>query len=107
MIAHQLSIEEALEERELGMGLAILRGQVEYRERIKAAIAALAEDGDPFSSDDIRREAGDTPAGASPNLIGALVNGALKRGEIEFVGFTRSARVIGHGNRVGLYRGVA
>lgn len=106
MIAHQLSIEEALEERELGMAVVILRSQVEYRERIKAAIAVLAFSGQTFSSDDIRQQSGETPQGASPNLIGALVNGALKRGEIEFVGFTRSSRVVGHGNRVGLYRGM-
>lgn len=105
MIAHQLSIDEALEERELGMAVVILRSQVEYRERVKAAIAVLADGGAAFSSDDIRREAGDTPVGCSPNLIGALVNSALRQGLIHQVGYTRSGRVIGHGNRVGLYCG--
>ena len=102
----QMDLLEALARREAGQDLAIEWANVEYRERLTAAIKVLAARGEAFCSDDIRLAAGDPPAGCSPNLVGALVNHALRSGLIHTVGFTRSKRVIGHANLVGQYVGV-
>ena len=77
----------------------------EYKERLSNSIKVLAARGETFCSDDIRKIAGDPPPGQSPNLVGALVNHALRAGLIHTVGYTRSARVAGHANLVGRYEG--
>lgn len=102
----QLDIFEAMRRREAGQDLAIEHSNTTYREKLTAAIKVLAARGAQFCSDDIRALAGDPPEGFSPNLVGALVNHALRSGLIHTVRFTRSARVEGHGNLVGLYEGV-
>jgi hypothetical protein len=104
--AHQLDIFEAFARREAGQDLVVAHADTDYRERLAAAIKVLAARGEPFCSDDIRCEVGDPPAGASPNLVGALVNHALRSGLIHTIRWTRSSRVAGHGNLVGLYVGV-
>jgi hypothetical protein len=68
-------------------------------------IKALAASGEGFCSDDLRREAGDPPC--DHHLIGAVMQGAIKRGLIKQVSTTRSGRLIGHGNKVGVYVGVS
>jgi hypothetical protein len=65
----------------------------------------LAASGEGFCSDDLRREAGDPPC--DHHLIGAVMQGAIKRGLIKQVSTTRSGRLIGHGNKVGVYVGVS
>lgn len=104
--AAQLDIFEAIARREAGQDLAIASADTDYRERLTAAIKVLAARGESFCSDDIRSLAGDPPDGESPNLVGALVNHALRAGLIHTIRWTRSARVVGHGNLVGLYVGV-
>jgi hypothetical protein len=101
----QLDILEAIARREAGQDLVIEHADTNYQERLTAAIKVLAAGGETFCSDDIRAMAGETPAGCSPNLVGALVNHALRSGLIHTLGFTRSGRVVGHGNRVNLLQG--
>jgi hypothetical protein len=104
-VSAQLDIFDAIAKREAGMDAAIEWATIEYKERLVAAIEVLAARGEPFCSDDIRLAVGEPPAGSSPNLVGALVNHALRSGLIHTVSWTRSARVVGHGNLVGLYVG--
>jgi hypothetical protein len=105
MSVEQLDIFTAMQRREAGQGLVIEHSDTLYRERLTAAIKALAAGDDSFCSDDVRRLAGDPPDGDSPNLVGALINHALRSGLIHTIGWTRSARVVGHANLVGLYVG--
>jgi hypothetical protein len=104
-VVQQLDLIDAIRRREAGIDEVLAHADTEYRERLTAAIRVLAACGEPFCSDDIRLEAGDPPVGSSPNLVGALVNHALRAGLIHTIRWTRSARVVGHGNLVGLYVG--
>lgn len=103
----QLDIFEALARREAGQDLVIGHCQnTDYKERLTAAIKVLAAGGARWCSDDVRALAGDPPPGFSPNLVGAVLQRELRAGSIRLVDWTRSARVVGHGNRVGVFRGV-
>lgn len=101
--ALQMDLLEALARREAGQDLVVAHADTDFHERLTAAIKVLAASGEAFCSDDIRVEAGNPPC--SPNLFGAIVQGAVKRGVVKQVGWTRSHRIVGHGNRVGLYVG--
>jgi hypothetical protein len=76
----------------------------EYSAKVWAAIERLACTSRPFSADDIRAITGDAPEGRH-NIVGAIVNAAQKQCLIRHVGYTRSARVVGHANRVSLWQG--
>lgn len=101
----QLDILEAIRRREAGQDLVIEHADTDYRARLIASIKVLAASGATWCSDDLRRMAGDPPEGQSRNLVGALINHALRAGLIHTIGYTRSARVVGHGNLVGRYVG--
>lgn len=101
--ARQMDLLEALDRRRAGQDLVVAHADTTFRERLVAAIEVLAASAEAFCSDNIRSVAGNPPC--NPNLIGAVVQGAMKRGLIKPVGWTRSSRIIGHGNRVGLYVG--
>jgi len=103
--AAQLDIIEAIRQREAGMDRVLLSADEAYREDYMQAIATLARRGVEFTADDCRAIAGDPPESCSPNLSGALFNAAAKAGLIEAVGYARSGRVIGHGNRLLSWRG--
>lgn len=103
--AGQMDIFEAIRQREVSLERVTEAADRSYRRDLEEAIVQLADGGQPFCSDDIRALAGDPPAGCSPNIAGAAIMAALKQSQVQQVGFTRSARVIGHGNRVGLYVG--
>ncbi len=100
----QLDLLEALRQREEGMDQALLSFDV-YRESYMHAIELLARGGATFTADDCRSLAGDPPSTVSPNVLGALVNAAAKAGLIEPVGWSRSGRVIGHGNVLVSWKG--
>lgn len=104
-VVQQMDLMEALRRREAGQDLAVANADTLYRERLTEAIKVLAARDEEWLSDDVRRMVGDPPPGCSPNLVGALINHALRSGLIHTVRWTRSARVQGHGNLVGLYRG--
>ncbi|HEV2036926.1 MAG TPA: hypothetical protein VGU71_22470 [Candidatus Dormibacteraeota bacterium] len=101
----QLDIFEAMRRREAGQDLVVEHADSLYRERLIASIKVLAASGATFCSDDIRQMVGDPPPRSSPNLVGALINHSLRSGLIHTIGWTRSARVVGHGNLVGRYVG--
>lgn len=100
-----MSVAAALSARDAGMQLALDYSDPDYRARVARAIETLAAGGANFTADTVRSVAGDPPSTCSPNLVGALFNAAAKTGLIEAVGFARSGRVIGHGNRVLAWRG--
>lgn len=102
----QLDIFDALRQREVGMDQVLLSPHEKYREVYMRSIAVLARGGAVFTADDARALAGDPPTTCSPNVAGALFNAAAKAGLIEAVGFLRSGRVVGHGNRLLTWRGV-
>jgi len=104
-VAGQLDIFEALRQRERSMERVTAAADRGYRSLLESALHQLANGGDVFSADDLRVLAGDPPAGCSPNLVGAVVNAAAKSGLIEFVDYTHSARVVGHGNLIRRWRG--
>jgi hypothetical protein len=95
----QLSLDQALAARERGQ-TQVLEHSGDYRERLYTAIEQLAASGRIFNSDDVRELAGDPPAGQHPNITGAVFGAARKKGLIEYHGFTRSTRSVGHGNVV-------
>jgi hypothetical protein len=103
----QLSFDGALAAREQGISAVIEHAGPTYRDRIIEAIEVLAANGLPFDADSVRELVGETPAAESPNLIGALFARASTRGLIQFEGFTRSVRKVGHGNRLAVWRGVS
>lgn len=50
---------------------------------------------EPWTTDDLRAEV--EPFASSPNIIGARVNAAARRGHIERIGFRQSTRPEAHG----------
>lgn len=108
MIAIQPSLFEATKRRNAAMRWAERNpANTAYRAKLIGAIEQLAGSGGPFTSDDVRRVAGDPPVDCSPNVAGAVINHAARAGLIRMVGWTKSARVIGHGNDVRLWQGCA
>jgi hypothetical protein len=103
----QMDILEAIRQAEGGMATAIRNANLEYRDQLEHAIEILARAGKTFSADDVQFLTGARPLECSPNLIGAVINAAAKAGLIEPVGFVRSGRVIGHGNRLIVWKGRA
>ncbi|MEX2275245.1 MAG: hypothetical protein WEA10_06755 [Actinomycetota bacterium] len=81
---------------------AALRFADEWRAKAERAIEYLIRTGTDFSSDDIRRIAGDPP---TPNALGAVFVNASKAGRIELVEYRRSQRLGRHAARVGVWRG--
>lgn len=106
-VAIQPDLFEATRRRDSAMSWAERHANPAYRARLIDAIEQLAATGQPFCADQVRAVAGDPPADCSPNVAGAVINHAAKAGLIRFVGYTRSARVVGHGNLVRLWAGVA
>lgn len=104
-VVMQLDLFAAKQARDASMRRVIEGADLGYRTLLESALSHLAHGGDAFSADDVRWLAGEPPAGCNHNLIGAVVNAAAKRGLIEFVDYTHSARVVGHGNLIRLWRG--
>jgi len=101
----QLDIFEAIRQRDEGVAQVIESSPAEYRDKLIAAIEALASKREPFTSDDVRELAGDPPAGTHPNIAGAIFQQVVKAGMIRTVGFACSRRVKGHSNVVRLWKG--
>ena len=104
-VAIQPDLFEATRRRDSAMSWVERNANQAYRARLIEAIEVLAASGYSFCSDQVRVLAGDPPADCSPNIAGAVINHAAKAGLIEFVGYTRSTRVIGHRNLVRLWTG--
>ena len=93
----QMDLLEAIRQRDLGME-RVLEPQSLYRAHVQAIIRRFAAKGEEFTADDVRTIVGDPPHGVSANLVGALFHAASRAGLIRMVGYSTSARVIGHGN---------
>lgn len=107
VIPQQLDLVAAIEARDAGMQDALDHARGRYLNELERAIAQLADSGRTFCADDVRELAGDPPQDTSPNVVGAIVNAAARSGLIVLVGYTHSARVVGHGNLVRCWRGRA
>jgi hypothetical protein len=99
-------MDETKRQRDLGIEL-VLERQSDYRQQVEACIRWFTAGGQDFNADDVRFMCGDPPRGVSTNLVGALFMGASRAGLIRAVGWTHSARVIGHANTVRVWRGNA
>lgn len=104
------SLSEAMRDR--GMRLAEEASDEEWKARFRAERNRLAESGEKFTVDDIRKAAGPPPG--HPSAIGALMMEVLDRKRaakkglvpLEVVGYARSARVSAHSRRLPVYRGI-
>ncbi len=103
--AIQPDLFEATRRRDSAMRWVEHNSNADYRAKLISAIEQLAATGGVFTADQVRAIAGDPPTDTSPNVAGAVINHAAKAGLIEMAGFTKSARIIGHGNTVRLWRG--
>jgi hypothetical protein len=104
-LGDQLDLEQALSERQAAQDKVLERVDWAWRDRVNQAISQLARKPVDFTADEVRAVAGEPPQGTHYNALGALIQHAARRGQIEPVGFTRSYRVCGHGNLVRLWRG--
>lgn len=105
MTAEQLSLDAAFRAREDGQERAIEHAESDYRVALWKAIEDLASSNREFTADDIRAIAGPVPAGYHYNVIGAVVEAARRSCLIRCVGYARSRSVVGHGNRIAVWRG--
>jgi hypothetical protein len=78
----------------------VLERKSVYRWKVENAIWELAQTGAYFCADQVRAMVGDPPREISSNLTGALFHAAARSGLIRSVGYTHSARVVGHKNVV-------
>lgn len=105
-----LSLDDALEEarrrRDEGLTAARTGAAIGYRLAFEKALAQLADSGQPFTVDDVRRIAGD-PIGTSPQALGGMIAHAAKRGQIRAVGYQQSARPEAHARPVRVWRGAS
>lgn len=74
----------------------VAQAEPDYAESVRAWVAALPV-GQRFISDDVRQALGDPER---PNVMGAAIGGCVRQRLIRRVGWSRSARVVGHGNPV-------
>ena len=95
--------DEGLRRRDDGMRTTEHAAHPGVRVAIDQAISEFAATGEPFTSDDVRTKA--QPFG-SPNLLGARINAAARRGEIVRVGFVQTVRPEAHGRHVSQWQGV-
>jgi hypothetical protein len=94
---------EGLRRRDDGMRTAEHAAHPWVRQALDRAIVDRAATGEPFTADDIRAEV-DLLA-SSPNLLGARINAASRRGLIVRVGFVQSTRPEAHGRHVAQWIG--
>lgn len=100
-------IAEAHRRRDHGRDAALHAAHPYWRVYAEDAIERLARRGEPFTADDLHREAGDQLASASNSAIGGLFARAAKRGLIVHCGYTTSTRPEAHGRVLRQWKGAA
>jgi len=100
VIAQQLSLDDAIAARDVGVARVLHHSDEAYREALMRAIEKLAATRPTFISDDLRELCGDPPAGTHPNVAGAVVSAAVREGLIRCIGYAHSARAKGHSNLI-------
>jgi hypothetical protein len=93
--------------RQEGMASARQNADVDWRKQVEDAVIWLAGTKAPFTADDVRKQVGDPPTGTHYNAMGAIIAGLAKAGIIHPIGYTKSARVVGHSNLVRRWMGTA
>lgn len=86
-----MSIEQGRQARDIGVAAVDAAGFAAHRTwrpKAKEALSELIESGEPFTADDLRARVDEKPH--HPNAIGALFNGAARRGLIRKIGYQQS-----------------
>lgn len=89
-----------VEKRDEGMTKALEAEDPEWLDKAKAAVRALGRSGRPFTSEDVRLQAGDP---TRPNALGAFMHWCHKRRWIAKAGITASARTGRRGGIIGTW----
>lgn len=100
------ALEEARRRRDEGRTRARTAAWPGWKIAVERAITKLAASGREFTSDDVRRLAGE-PLGTSPHALGGLIAAAAQRGEIIAVGFRQSTRPAAHARPIRIWRGAS
>jgi hypothetical protein len=87
--------------RDVGMG-AVVENE-SYKQNVADVIGQLAASGFRFTAEDIREIAG-SPTG-HPNVLGALMHLAIKRGVIKRVDYMKATRVRSRARVIAVYVG--
>lgn len=96
-----MSVTEGARLRDEGMEQVLGSTPEDYKERFRDRFAWLVSTGEIFCAEDIVAVVGKPP---SPNAIGALFNGAVRRHRVEIVGYKPMADSRSHARRTPLYR---
>jgi hypothetical protein len=88
--------------RDAGMVRVELAENAAYRARFLAAAEELASSGRHFTAETVTGIVG---LPAHPNVVGALLNGLARRGEIVAVGYRQAQRTERHASRMLVWRG--
>jgi hypothetical protein len=89
--------------RDAGIAAVLASTDLEWRVAAERQLEDLARSGERFTSEDLTRVVGVPP---SPNAVGAVVNGAARRGLIRPVGFTNATRPSQHSATLRVWEGV-
>ena len=107
--SEQLDIFAALDEgrrrRDEGQRAAENNTHPGVKAAFERAIREFAKSGNPFTAEDLRARC--QPLASSPNVIGAAISAAAKRGEIRRVGFVQAQRAEAHGRWISQWAGDA
>jgi hypothetical protein len=101
--SQESAIAEAKRRRDEGIGHVDLAEGVIWKSKADAAIRFLADTGQTFTADDVRRIAGDP---RHPNAMGGRLLAASKSRLIEAVGVNQSTRPEGHARRMTVWRAI-
>ena len=94
--------EEGRRRRDEGVKVAAAAAHTGWKLYAERLLQELIAEGGTFTSDDLRARTGE-PLGTSPTIFGALIQGAVKRGEIVQVGWATSTRPEAHARPVRIW----
>ncbi len=97
-------LDEGRRRRDDGARAAELNTFGPWKLAAERALADLAASGREWTSDDLLERVG-LPIASSRNTVGAVIQAAVKRGDIEPVGYTQSTRPSAHGRVIRVWRG--
>lgn len=89
--------------RDEGMEKVLLKSRI-WRGEAEAVLRTLAAKGTPFNFDDIHEFTGPPPC--HPNIIGAIMNKAVRDKLITHIGYRQTTRPEGHARHVKVYQGI-
>jgi hypothetical protein len=91
--------------RDQGMTAAEEAASEQWKRRVRYWINLMADYGEEFTAEDVRREAGEPPWASHINALGSLFHTAARRGIIERAGWTQAKRPSGHARALAVWRG--